>query len=320
MTEFARAMLEADEAFASRVRSFGERFGQVAEDTLGVLAQAAYLCWGNLEYDRNLDDVVRAIGKGRPTRLFYHRQVTPERWAEVNSYIVGAQEWLGLRAPVPDSVDEWTVGLTPEWLGEASPGKKALTRLFVANASAQVGDLTLGALSGEAELGSPEYADFSEWWMRKKGEEWDALIDDALQNAAAEAPEARARELVEGITQLSPPPCVHRFTRYLEIQLTSIGVLRWRGALPPNRAPVNEWEARLRETRKLLGSWMDGGPVGGATGLMFRALLGERTDAKAAIVEEFLLAEDRGDEIAWHWLDEYVRRHQLSASARFDQA
>ena len=89
----ADAMLRADRAFSQRVRQFEGRFGSVNPDMLGVLAQAAYFCWGNLEYRRGLAATCRAIGTGRPTSFYYHNQVTPSRRDEVNAYVVGVQRW-----------------------------------------------------------------------------------------------------------------------------------------------------------------------------------------------------------------------------------
>jgi hypothetical protein len=41
-------------------------------------------------------------------------------------------------------------------------------------------------------------------------------------------------ELIAGLLQESQPPCMHRFSRYQDIKLASIGALRWRGNLPPD--------------------------------------------------------------------------------------
>jgi len=41
MGEFAQAMLESDEGFAERVRSFEDAFGKADPDTLAVMAQAS---------------------------------------------------------------------------------------------------------------------------------------------------------------------------------------------------------------------------------------------------------------------------------------
>ena len=88
MTEFAEAMLQRSPGFASQVRTFEREHGPAGDDTLAVLAQASTFCWYEVEYERDYLDVCRAIGAGKSTSLFLCRQVTPERWAEMNSYVV----------------------------------------------------------------------------------------------------------------------------------------------------------------------------------------------------------------------------------------
>ncbi|HJN15123.1 MAG TPA: hypothetical protein QGH10_06525 [Armatimonadota bacterium] len=297
--EFAKAMLERDPGFARRVASFEERFGPVSDDMLAVLAQAAYLCWGNLEYRENLREVCRAIGSGEPTSLRYHRQITPERWRELHGYLVGGCAWLGNPRPIPAEVDADMVALVGEWLSEPTPAKVALTKLFAANLTEQVTQLRRGNLGEERE--SIAWGDFSAWHEHPPTAD---IEHSALTACAAETGRESASELVEGITQLSPPPCVHRYARYLEIRLTSIGALKWRGALPPDCAPVADWQAMLADVSAECEAWATGQPVGGPLGEEIRPLLGEPTESKVAVVRDFLLSENRGDEAAWHWLEE----------------
>lgn len=93
--EFARAMVEEDSAFANRVQHFEERFGTINTDVLAVLSQSTYFCWFEHEYESNLVAVCQAIDIGKPTSFFLCFQITSDRWAEINTYVVGVQRWLG---------------------------------------------------------------------------------------------------------------------------------------------------------------------------------------------------------------------------------
>ena len=72
ITEFAKAMREAGGSFDQHVSDFESRFGPVDDDILAVLAQAAFLCWVNVEAERNLIAACEAIRTGQPTRQYYH--------------------------------------------------------------------------------------------------------------------------------------------------------------------------------------------------------------------------------------------------------
>ena len=110
LKEFAKAALARDSSFAERVRHFETRFGTVDGDTLAVLAQAAYFCWGENEYQSDLVEVCQAIRIGKPTSLYHCRQITPERWTEMNTYVIGVQRWLGVDLPLPRGIDSGKIG------------------------------------------------------------------------------------------------------------------------------------------------------------------------------------------------------------------
>lgn len=48
----------------------------------------------NVEVERNLLAACEAIRTGKPTRQYYHCQITPDRWIEMHGYLVGIQRWL----------------------------------------------------------------------------------------------------------------------------------------------------------------------------------------------------------------------------------
>ena len=124
--EFAEAMLETDSGFTDRVRRFEERFGKADSDTLAVLAQAAYFCWGNNEYRNGIVEVCRAIKAGRPTSFFYHGQITPRRWAVLNTYVIGVQNWLGVDRHITSGTSKTKIKQIEQWLGKREPAKDAL--------------------------------------------------------------------------------------------------------------------------------------------------------------------------------------------------
>ena len=345
LVEFAQAMFEADGGFAERVRAFEERFGPVDDDTLAVLAQAAYFCWHNRQYRDNLMQLCRAIGTGKPTRLFSHCQVTPERWAKLNAYVVGVQRWAGIALDPPAGVDSEKVERIKRWLGEPHPAKVALTSLFLSHLIDDL--LNYASFAALGESNAPQnagYADLFPWYARPDGapyaighalapsdghrwrwdnEVWVTGVEEDKRRVRHEmrsAPED-AEALIRGILSLTQPPCMHRFSRYLDIQITSIGTLRWRGNLPPDDLPKAQWQALLDEATGTLRAWVAGVPTSGELAAELYAALGKAIEPKKAILDDFFFPDWwPGMENSWDWLVSKARADGTTACTLFEGA
>ena len=323
MHQFAQAMLEADSDFAARVQRFADRFGAVDANGLAVLAQAIYCCWGNAEYRDNFIGVCGAIGAGRPTSFYYHCQIAPARWAELHGYVVGVQRWLGVNLPLPPAIDAARVERAAEWLDGRGPARGPLAVLFLERHIGALGEVSFARLGGEAQPGEGVYADFSGWDRRPDGTRYAsgdraAFRDDCtrrIRGALRDAP-ADAEALIEGILKDSPPPCVHRYTRYLDIQLASVGALTWRGNLPPNAVPLAGWQAFLEAARAGWESWLAGAPPPDDLAAAAHRALGMPTERKRAIVRGFLAADRLGGP-SFDWLQERARAGGYRARAAF---
>jgi len=304
--EFSRAMLESDDGFANRVSRFEDHFGPADADTLSVLVQAAYFCWGNNEYRNGIVKVCQAIGMGKPTSFFYHAQITADRWDILNTYVMGVQRWLGVDLPVTGRIDGRKIQQIGHWLGEHSPMKNALVELFLHNLIARLLDVSFAKLGGDVLPDDVCYADFTNWYTSSDGIAYnnsskDDFIEKCRQRIrhkmGSVSPDGE--ELLIGILQDSPPPCIHRFTRYLDIQITSIGVLKWRGNLPPDSVPKDKWMVFLDEVHNALTAWINGALPRGELAFRLHKALGKHTQRNRAIVRDFLLSDDRGAASDW---------------------
>lgn len=339
IADFARARREAGGQFAERVEQFESRFGPVDDDRLAVLAQAAYLCWNNVQAESNLFALCEAISRGKPTSQYYHCQITPDRWNEMHAYLVGVQRWLGLEDPVPPQIDAQKVEQVGKWLGERAPAKEALAKLLLIRL---VDDLlsymSLARLGCVPDPDAAEYSDFSAWYFAPDGTPYAVPRSGDDRRPFAEPPfKARAEELArlvrenmatapddaEGLVgqmmRQTQPPCMHRFSRYLDVQITSIGALKWRGNLPPDRVPKAAWQAFHEQAKEALEAWGDGLPPDGELAKRLHASLGEPTEQKQAMIHDFLFAGfwDEGDGAGWHWLVPRAQTEGTNACSLF---
>lgn len=318
---FARAMRERDAAFAERVRGFESRFGPVDEDTLAVLAQASYFCWFEVEYERDYIEVCRAIGAGSPTSLYLCRQVSPGRWAGMHAYVIGVRRWLGADRLIPGVIDRGKVERTARWLGVRTPAVEALAELYLCALIADLSRLSLAKLSGADDPDPEAYVDFRPWYAGRGGtpcttECRRSLIEKWAERARLETngePDD-VEELISNLLKASQPACQHRFSRYQDVKITSIGALKWRGAVPPDDEAPKRQAAEWFERANLAG-WLAGLPPETSLSRTLYDALGTRTERKETIVRDFFCGPP-GD-VFWDWLELNAQQCGLTAGARF---
>lgn len=341
LKEFAAAMLESDRGFADRVRQFEERFGTIDEDTLGVLAQAAYFCWTNHQLELNMFELCRALSTGEPTSLFYHCQITAERWIEMHAYVVGVQRWIGITLEVPEEINTEKANEVVAWLREPNTTRVALARLFLTQL---IDDLlnyvSLAKLCNRPGTKEEMYPDFTKWYFMEDGrcyatphnlasadgrrftwnnksmagfvEELKQIVRNEMSSATQDQ-----EELIASILKESQPPCMHRFSRYQDIKIASIGALKWRGNLPPDDFPKANWQAFMNKAKVGLQSWVNGASPAGELAVRVQEALGKPTERGKAIVRDFLLADRRGEGVSWNWLVHKSQEDGITAGAIF---
>ena len=297
ITEFAAAMLETDAGFRERVRCFETRFGPADAETLAVLAQTAYLCWFECEYKRNFVGACCAIGGGRPTSLTLCGQVTPERWLALNAYVIGVERWLGIELPVSGPVSSKVLRIS-QWLGRRSAAKDSLAMILLHGLVGGLLGTSLAKLAGISAPDDGQYQDFTSWYASPDGTLYGAAEDDTLVNELCDSVRRQmsrdpmiADALLEGLMRPSQPACMHRYTRYLDIKIASIGALSWRGNLPPdNEVPKAEAAVWLGKATDGVQAWLDTQPAMDELAETIRRSLGKPTERSRYVAQAFLLA------------------------------
>ncbi len=327
--QFSRALLTSDSDFAGRVESFESLYGPTSEDMLAVLAQAICLCPYNHQFTQNLRALCRAIETGRPTEFYYHFQITEERWLEMHSFVIGVQRWLGSDLSVPDGVDIEKVQQIAEWLGERSSAKEALCELFLIRlVDFLFNYISFAHLASQGSTAA-EFPCFRDWYVRSDGRPLalqHGLTPDGGQDSfyfqnettmAGDVEELKERvrnampsatqdteELIEKVFKGSQPPCMQRFSRYLDIRLTSIGALKWRGSVPADRSKKAEMVRCKKEATDALSGWASDAPPCNQLAEQLYAILGEATEQRKSVARNFcrLLSPPKDPDIGWDWL------------------
>lgn len=344
---FAEAMCGQNDSFAERIRTYEESFGPTDNDGRALLAQAAYFCWFHGEYEGNLLSTCRAIGGGRPSYLYLCGQVTPTRWSAVNTYVVSVQRWLGLEPASPTLLDAGQLARTAAWLGERTPAREGLARLFLCQlVDHLVLRTTFAVLTDGPAPASGVYADFSPWYLRPDGLRYgipiapDAWLGEgetsqcstaasslpalcpgsvqmhpfgipeeaefveqckaAVREGLADRP-GDAEELIDGVLRPSQPPGMHRFGRYQDVKLSSIGTLKWRGEVVEDDESGTRWRGFWDAAEAGLQNWMEGSPPADDVAAGICEALGEASEQRRSVVRDFLLQPPPGSG-CFEWL------------------
>lgn len=324
--DFAEAMRRADRAFGERVRAFEQRFGGAHGDTLGVLAQANYLCWYGSTLQETLLNACEAIGKDRPSLFRSCLQISPERWDQLHAYIIGVQLWLGIVGDVPEQISHAKVQEIQEWLGEHQPAKDALAALFVHHLALQLlHRASLGSLTPSGHK-ADAYTDYTAWyrWSAEApyNEELDSMEVTVLQEKVREAfgqDYEGADEILEHVCEHFEgvqPPCMGRFQRYQEVKIGSIGAMHWRGFLPEDDGSKARTEGVAQQAQEILKEWILERPATTELGEQLYKALGKRTDRRIAIVRDFLLGPKNSPSY-YYWLDRRARTDGSKPAALF---
>jgi len=181
-------------------------------------------------------------------------------------------------------------------------------------------NLSFAKLGGEdVAPDEKKYADFTVWYIRPDGTLYSIVnngdfVNECKQRVCSEMKDklTDAEELIEGILKESQPPCMHRFSRYQDIKLTSIGALKWRGNLPPDNE-VSKEAATTWFNRAGLKDWLDNAPSKGKLSAELHEILGKPTKRKKAIVRDFFCGPT--SDSFWHWLEANAEKERITASS-----
>lgn len=321
LIDLAKAMLRTDLGFRERVERYQSQFGPADQETLAVMAQASYFCWFHAEYEGDYVRVCRAIGAGAPTSLYLCRQVPPRRWTEMNGYVVGVQRWLGIDEPVPSDLPAGLTDDIARWLGQSTPVKRVLAALYVTHLIADLLRVSLSRLGQPDAAVQPIYADYATWYVTPDGRPLSsATLAERKRDLAHQVrshpalPQSVAGELVSGLLGASQPACHHRFSRYQDIRISSIGALRWRGSVPPDDRAPRGAAAQWFEQASLEG-WLEDIPPTTPLKKQLYAALGAASPRKRALVLGFFCGPPDGGFFAW--LQERAEHDGSTVAASF---
>lgn len=294
--KFTEYVLRHSPATAEAVAHLQQRHGPLSPEVVQTAVMARYCCIYHDDFPRNFLDSCRAVGRLSPLPLRLCHHISPERWEAAHEYIAGVRAWLDGYEPrqfarsfhLPDSMAAWVHSL----LGERSAVKHALAERAMA---VLVGQFYLNVrfmvvADSDEDLDEAEYRRFDGLVRRADRVHYASLIGEDGRPTTPELPPGHpdAEEVDRHLT-LDRPPCVQKVFRYWEIILSSVGVVKWRGAVPGGGRSRADYEQEFAAYLSAAAEWASGHTHETAEGRAVAEALGPLSPLKRDLVTDFLL-------------------------------
>ncbi len=212
-----------------------EMLGNLAAEQIDRRIATDCCCIWRYDYPQRVHDICALIG-GRPhtaTRLHY--QVCPARRQEFIDYADALQGWLRDIPPDDDcysSAAQATIQKVYQFLGAKDPLKELLVERTYYGLSARFLNCSFwgnNADGSETHLYPYTAQQLPADWPRKMA---------ALEQSIQEEMGSGSADFLCEVGGAAEPACHFKFIRRVDILVSSIGCLRWRGNLPPKDGTV----------------------------------------------------------------------------------
>ncbi|MBN2107134.1 MAG: hypothetical protein JW832_06870 [Deltaproteobacteria bacterium] len=259
------------------------------ESSLGTLSHedverriaADFCCIWRYDYPGRVHEICSIIGGSSHTALRLHYQVSPGRRQELIDYAEALKGWVHDAAP--QDVDGYgkggkhTIDKVYAFLGEKTPLKALLAERTYYGLSRRSLNCSFWGINEKEPRTC--LAPFAPQQLPHEWQERMAYLENEIHRQMGRA----ARDFLCDVGGSSEPACHFKFVRRIDILVSSIGCMQWRGNLPPKDGAVS---GRRRITASYLAAleqYWRGTPADADDqdlAVRLSALLGSPTDCK----------------------------------------
>lgn len=271
------------------INKMEENLGTLSPEQVDLRVAADFCCIWRYDYPKRVHEICSIIG-GRPnTALRLHYQICPKRRQELINYAVALKGWLMDKAPDDKTYfndgSEETTQRVYQFLGEKDPLKTLLVeRTYIGLSTRSLNCSFWGCSTEEPETTLFPYT------AQQLQEDWPNRMSKLEHSIQKEMGRAAGNFLCD-VGGSAEPACHFKFVRRVDILVSSIGCLGWRGSLPPKDGTIKGRRQLTRLYLDVLEKYWNGEKtayinINGREeleGELFE-LLGEHTDLKRWLV------------------------------------
>jgi len=203
----------------------------LTDEQLTRRVAADFCCIWRYDYPGRVRCICEIIGGSTHTQLRLHYQVSPTRRTEFIDYAQALKGWCEDKTPDDTkffgTADKHIVAKVYEMLGEPDPLKRKLAeRTYWGLASRVMNCSFWGDNMSEPETNLEPFT------VHPLTSGWQARMH-SLESEIQRVMGSAARDFLCDVGGSSEPACHFKFMRRVDILVSSIGCLHWRGKLPP---------------------------------------------------------------------------------------
>jgi len=230
--------------------------GTLSQDQINLRIAADFCCIWRYDYPDRVHQICEMIG-GRPSRaLRLHYQICPARLQELIDYAEALKGWL-IEKPFEDygATVRQTAQKVYSFLGKKDPLKALLTeRTYLGLSMREINCSFWGYNSYEplTELKPFHPQDLPDDWRKRL-----SLLERNIQKEMGSA----AHNFLCDVGGSAEPACHFKFVRRIDILVSSIGCLKWRGNLPRKEGVISGRRQITRTYLDILENYWNGSPA-----------------------------------------------------------
>jgi len=313
-----------DDADIAEINELERSLGRLSPEQLDMRVMADFCCIWRYDYPHRVHELCAAIGGNTHTAFGLHYQISVARRQELIDYAEALKQWLGTDESAQScnrsTVRERTIQKVVDFIGSRDPLKELLVERTYLGLSSRALNCSYWGYNSRGKVSLAPYT------AQKLAPDWHRRMSE-IERLIQKEMGRKSHDFLCDVGGTAEPACHFKFVRRIDILVSSIGCLRWRGNLPPKDASIS---GRRRITSQYLTAleqyWRghtDSGESGEEPGKIYDELfilLGERTALKRWLVAS--LWKNISNQTRFHafpmkrWIDfvrigeEYLNKHK----------
>lgn len=229
----------------NEINALEQSLGALSPEQIEKRIAADFCCIWRYDYADRVHQICSIIGGSSAPGLRLHYQICPARRQELMTYAEALKGWLMDVAPDALSDDEpGTVKKVYRLLGRQDPLKKLIVeRTYIGLSERPLNCSFWGSNAADAEtcLYPCNAQELDSGWQQRM-----AFLERSIQKEMGRA----AGDFLCDVGGSAEPACHFKFIRRIDILVSSIGCLKWRGNLPAK-------DHTITGRRQITGMYLD---------------------------------------------------------------
>jgi len=210
--------------------------GKLSPEHLDMRAMADFCCIWRYDYPHRVHELCAAIGGNPHTAFGLHYQISTARRQELIQYAEALKQWYSDEEPAQhknkSAQQESTKIKVFDFLGSKDPLKKLLVERTYLGLSSRALNCSYWGHNARGTVSLAPYTaqELAPDW-RKRMSAVERLIEKEMGHTS--------HDFLCDVGGTAEPACHFKFVRRVDILVSSIGCLRWRGSLPPKDRTIS---------------------------------------------------------------------------------